>query len=167
MRSIKSLAGALAGTLALAGVTALGAAAPAAAITPDEARTGAGFGAYSSGEVVHAVALSTAGAELARSELAQSAAGVGVGQELVDVDTLQSRILFADQAGKNAFGHGVGLSASVGQAPGSEPAVTLAVAEALSPPPTTAEDTVVDVPADPLVTARVLNADAQANTTSA
>ncbi len=167
MRSMKSLAGALAGTLALAGVTALGAAAPAAAITPDQARTGAGFGGYSSGEVVHAVALSTQGAELNRTELAQSAAGVGVGQELVDVDTLNSRILFADQAGKNAYGHGVGLSTSVGQAPGSVPAVTLAVAEALSPPPATAQDTVLDVPADPLATARVLNADAQANTTSA
>jgi uncharacterized repeat protein (TIGR01451 family) len=166
MRSIKSLAGALAGSLALAGVTALGAAAPAAAITPQEALVAPGFGGYSSGEIVHAEAVGTTDAELTRAELAQSSAGLGVDQGLVDVDTLDSRILFADQTGKNAYGHGVGLSTSVGQAPGSVPQVTLAVAEALSPPPSTDEDTVLEVPADPLVTADVLAASALANTTT-
>ena len=166
MRSMKSLAGALAGSLALAGVTALGAAAPAAAITPQEALNATGFGGYASGEIVHAEAVGTNAAELTRTEVAQSAAGVGVDQGLVDVDTLDSRILFADPAGKNAFGHGVGLSESLGQAPGSEPQIVLAEAEALSPPPSAAEDNVVDVPADPLATARVLNASAEANTTT-
>lgn len=166
MRSIKSLAGALAGTIALAGVTALGAAAPAAAITPQEALVATGYGGYSSGEIVHAEAVGATDTELTRTELAQSAAGLGVDQGLVDVDTLESRILFADQTGKNAYGHGVGLSTSVGQEPGSEPEVTLAVAEALSPPPSTDEETVLEVPADPLVTADVLEASALANTTT-
>lgn len=166
MRSIKSLAGALAGTIALAGVTALGAAAPAAAITPQEALVATGYGGYSSGEIVHAEAVGATDTELTRTELAQSAAGLGVDQGLVDVDTLESRILFADQTGKNAFGHGVGLSESLAQAPGSEPQIVLAEAEALSPPPSAAEDTVVDVPVDPLVSAQALNASAEANTTT-
>ncbi len=167
MRSMKTLAGTLAGTLALAGVTALGAAAPAAAITPEEALNATGYGGYSSGEIAHALVLGTNDAELLRSDLAQSAAGVGVGQGLVDVDTLDSRILFADQAGKNAYGHGAGLNVSVGQAPATPPQGTLALAEALSPPPNQeAAETVVEVPDNPLLTANVLNASAQANTTS-
>ncbi len=166
MRSIKSLAGALAGTLALAGVTALGAAAPAAAITPTEAANGAGYGGYSSGAIAHIEAVGTTATELTRAELAQSSAGVGVGQGLVDIDTLDSKILFADQAGKNAYGHGAGLSLSLGQAPGTTPSTTLALAEALSPPASTDEDIVLDVPVDPLVSADVLEASAQANTTT-
>ena len=166
MRSMKTLAGTLAGALALAGVTALGAAAPAVAITPEQALNATGYGGYSSGEIAHAVVLSTEDAELARVDLAQSAAGVGVGQGLVDVDTLESKILFADPAGKNAYGHGAGLNVGIGGAPGTPPAGTLALAEALSPPPSADEDTVIEIPDNPLVTAGVLNATAQANTTT-
>ncbi len=167
MRSMKTLAGARAGALAIAGVTALGAAAPAVAITPQEALNATGYGGYSSGEITHAVVLSTTDAELARVDLAQSAAGVGVGQGLVDVDTLQSKILFADPAGKNAYGHGAGLNVGIGQPPATPPQGTLALAEALSPPPNQmAADTVVEIPDNPLVTANVLNATARANTTT-
>ena len=75
MRSIKSLAGALAGTIALAGVTALGAAAPAAAITPGAALTGAGIGGYSTGTGVFTDAININGdPDVTRLALAQSAA---------------------------------------------------------------------------------------------
>lgn len=169
MRSIKSLAGALAGTLALAGVTALGAAAPAAAITPGAALSGtAGFGGYSSGTNVFTDVLNLDGdPDALRLSLSQSAAGVTVGEELVDQDLLGSSILTADDAGKNAYGHGAAANVGLLQAESAPPQVALSTAEALSPPPTVATPTeLLALPLEPVANAQLLPSTAQAQTTT-
>lgn len=159
----------------------LAAATPAFAITSDDAVKGAlpdpryggdGFGGYSTGTVLFLNALNAETQELARISEGQSAAGAVVDEEFVDVDRLGSRILFAEgeeRAGKNAYGHGAGLNVGLGGDPTNPeaPQGTLALVEALSPPPDDPEeDIVVDVPDNPLLTADVLSADAAAFTTS-
>lgn len=154
--------------------TALGAspllvAAPAAAIMPAESLTAGGYGGYSTGSNIHVEALTADPGTLANLSLAQSAAGVGVGRELVDQDLLESAILFADQTGKNAYGHGSAVNVGVGQDESDVPQIAPSTAEALSPPPTVAEPTeLLSLPAElaPLAQAQLLPSTAQALTTS-
>ncbi|MGI8536541.1 MAG: hypothetical protein ACR2K2_08580 [Mycobacteriales bacterium] len=169
MRPIRSLAGTLAGALALAGVTAFSAAAPAAAITPQEALSGtAGIGGYSTGTSVFTDVLNVSGnTDVARLSLSQSAAGVAVGEPLVDQDLLGSSILTADQAGKNAYGHGAAANVGLVQAGSAPPQAALSTAEALSPPPTVAAPTeLLSLPLSPVAEAQLLPSTAQAQTTN-
>lgn len=157
--------------LALAAGLPLAAAQPALAVTPGvslAATTGAG--GYSSGTAVFTDVLNSGGdPDLARLSLAQSAAGVAAGEELVDSDLLGSAILFADDAGKNAYGHGAAANVGIGQAESAIPQVELSTAEALSPPPEVAEPSeLLSLPPElaQLAQAQLLPSTAEARTTS-
>lgn len=162
--------GAALGALAVSlTVSAAVLAAPAAAVAPGAALTNtAGFGGYSTGTNVFTDVLNSGGdPDLLRLSLSQSAAGVSVGEALVDQDLLGSSILTADEAGKNAYGHGAAANVGIGQAESAPPQVALSTAEALSPPPTVAEPTdLLQLPAGPVATAALLPSTAQAQTVS-
>jgi uncharacterized repeat protein (TIGR01451 family) len=165
------VAGTLAGTLALAGIVGLGTASPAVAVTPTQALASTtGVGGYTTGTGVHTNVLSQAGdPELTRLSLAQSSAGVSVGEPLVDSDLLGSSILTADEAGKNAYGHGAAANVALAQAGSAPPQVAPSTAEALSPAPMTAEPSqLLSLPAQlaPLAQAQLLPSTAKALTTS-
>lgn len=164
----RTLALALTGSLAAAGLVL---ATPAAAVAPGAALTStAGYGGYSSGTGVFTGVLNVGGdPDVARLALAQSAAGVTVGEPLVDSDLLGSSTLTADEAGKNAYGHGAAANVGLLQASSAPPQVALSTAEALSPAPTVAEPTeLLSLPAAlaPVGQAQLLPSNAQAQTTS-
>ena len=165
------LAGTLAGTLALAGSIGLAAAGPATAVTPTLALSStAGFGGYTTGTGIYTHILSAAGdPELTRVSLAQSSAGVSLGEPLVTSDLLGSSTLTADGAGKNASGHGAAANVALGQAASAPPTIALSTAEALSPPSATATPTeLLSLPVElaPVAQAQLLPSTAQALTTS-
>lgn len=157
--------------LALAAGLPLATALPALAVTPGESLAAtAGVGGYSTGTAVFTDALNSGGdPDLARLSLAQSAAGAATGEALVDQDLLGSSILSADEAGKNAYGHGAAANVGLGQAESAPPQIALSTAEALSPPPGSAEPSdLLALPAElaPLAQAQLLPSTAQAMTTS-
>lgn len=167
----RPIAATLAGSLALAGLAGLALAAPATAVTPGQSLAAAGgYGGYSSGTGVFTDVLNVAGdPDVARLSLAQSAAGVAIGEPLVDSDLLDSSILTADETGKNAYGHGAAANVGLLQSQAAVPQVALSTAEALSPPPTVATPTeLLSLPAElaPVGQAQLLPSTAQAQTTS-
>ncbi len=167
MRPTRSLAGALAGALALAGLTAFSAA-PALAVTPQESlNSTAGFGGYSTGTAVFADAVNlNNNPDVTRISLAQSSAGAAVGEALVDSDLLGSSILTRDEAGKNAYGHGAAANVGLLDDAAAVPAIALSTAEALSPPPEVATPTeLLSLPLSPLAEAQLLPSTAEARTT--
>lgn len=164
----RSISLALTGALSLTGLVL---ASPAVAVTPAQSLSATnGYGGYSSGTGVFTDVLNVAGdPDVARLSLAQSAAGVTVGEPLVDSDLLGSSILTADEAGKNAYGHGAAANVGLLQASIAPPQVALSTAEALSPAPTVAEPTeLLSLPTAlaPVGQAQLLPSTAQAQTTS-
>lgn len=141
---------------------------PASAATPGEALAATGgHGGYSTGSTTYVNALNATDPDVAKVSLAQSAAGVTVDEELVTQDLLQSSILTADAAGKNAYGHGAAANVGLLQAEDAPPQVALSTAEALSPPPSEqATSELLTLPAAPVATAQLLPSTAQARTTS-
>lgn len=168
MRLHRILAG-LAATALAAGLP-LASATPAVAATPQAALADTGgYGGYSTGSAIHAQALSQLPTALANISLAQSAAGATVGEELVTQDLLESAVLFADPAGKNAYGHGSAANVGLGQDQSAVPQIAPSTAEALSPPPAEEVTTeLLSLPAEiaQLASAQLLPSAAFANTTS-
>lgn len=168
MRSSRSTRStSLAGALLLLAAVPL-AALPASAATPGEALAATGgYGGYSTGTATYVNAVNVTDPDVAKVSLAQSAAGVAVDEELVTQDLLQSSILTADDAGKNAYGHGAAAGVGLLQAEDAPPQVALSTAEALSPPPSEqATSELLTLPVAPVATAQLLPSTAQAQTMS-
>lgn len=141
---------------------------PAAFAAPAAIAAGGSYGGYSTGSVVYANAANLPPVDIAKVSLAQSAAGVGVGQPLVTQDQTKTSILNASTTGKNAYGHGAGANVGLLQGQTKPAQIQLSTAEALSPPPmANATKELLHLPLAPLATADLLPSHAAANTTSA
>ncbi len=159
----------LAALTGVLGLSALGLALPAAAVTPSASLTStAGYGGYSTGSVVYANALNAGGdPDVAKVSLAQSAAGAAVSEPLVTSDLLESSILTAPAVGKNAYGHGAAANVGLLQGQTAPPQIALTTSEAQSPPVSSATtDELLTLPAAPLATAQLLPSRAESLTTS-
>jgi hypothetical protein len=159
-------AGRLTRRIAAAVAASVGAAVLASAAAPAHAATAkvAGLG---NNDFVYVNAAQFGTTSLAKASVAQTAAGVGTP---FDTTSGLSELLFKGAtSGKNAYGHGAGVSLGLGQGANQVPQAQLTVAEASSPKPSDDKTSLIDLsntPLKPVVSAVVQPDTAAANTTS-
>jgi uncharacterized protein DUF11 len=114
-------------------------------------------------------ALKTSSVHVAQVAAAQTAAGVG--KPFKTEDKLGQLLLTKlSKSGKNAYGHGQGISLNLGQGDNKAPQAALTAAEATSPKPSSKKTSLLDLsntPLKPVVSANVQPDTAVANTQSA
>jgi LPXTG-motif cell wall-anchored protein len=119
---------------------------------------------FSTADFVFLNALQTTSGTLGQLTIGQAAAGAST-NTLTSTNALGELVLQSAHTGKNAFGHGAGVSANLGSPPGGIPQIAQTLAEAVSPPPAHRRTVALTVPAAPVATADVLPSTADANTT--
>jgi LPXTG-motif cell wall-anchored protein/uncharacterized repeat protein (TIGR01451 family) len=146
-------------TLAALTATWLGAAALAA---PAAQAQGGRLDGFTTTDFAFLNALQTSSGTLGQLTLSQASAAASTGS-LQTKNDLGELVLDEKADGRDAYGHGAGVSVNLGSAPGGVPQVRETVAEATSPPRSAQKTSLVDVPAAPLATASVLPSTAAAN----